>query len=81
MKKLGRCIVLIVHGYASSAQELGVRFGNVLNNNVAVDGVFRVGKFSRCMLTCHSVMGWSRSTLGFSLQATRRRRRLIGMQA
>lgn len=30
-----------------NAQELGVRFGNFSGNNVALDGVFGLGKFSR----------------------------------
>ena len=30
-----------------NAQELGIRFGNVTNNDVAVDGVFSLGKYSR----------------------------------
>ena len=29
------------------AQELGLRFGDVLGNNVAIDGVFSLGEFSR----------------------------------
>ncbi|MEP2024196.1 MAG: outer membrane insertion C- signal [Reichenbachiella sp.] len=32
---------------AASAQELGIRFGDVLGNDVAIDGVFSVGEFSR----------------------------------
>ncbi len=31
----------------SQAQELGIRFGNANGNNVAVDGVFALGQFSR----------------------------------
>ncbi|GMQ25348.1 hypothetical protein Aoki45_20300 [Algoriphagus sp. oki45] len=31
----------------SQAQELGLRFGNVNGNNVALDGVFALGDFSR----------------------------------
>jgi hypothetical protein len=31
----------------SQAQEVGIRFGNVNGNNVAVDGVFALGDFSR----------------------------------
>jgi hypothetical protein len=30
-----------------SAQEFGIRFGNVNGNNVALDGVFALGEFSR----------------------------------
>lgn len=31
----------------SQAQEIGLRFGNVNGNNVALDGVFALGEFSR----------------------------------
>jgi hypothetical protein len=31
----------------SHAQEVGIRFGNVNGNNVALDGVFSLGQFSR----------------------------------
>ena len=31
----------------ASAQEIGVRFGDVTGNDVAVDAVFSAGKFSR----------------------------------
>ncbi len=31
----------------SQAQEVGIRFGSVNGNNVAVDGVFALGEFSR----------------------------------
>jgi hypothetical protein len=31
----------------SNAQEVGIRFGNVNGNNVALDGVFSLGQFSR----------------------------------
>jgi len=33
--------------FESQAQEIGIRFGNVNGNNVAIDGVFAVGDFSR----------------------------------
>ncbi len=36
------CTIQLVH-----SQEIGVRFGNVTGNDVAVDGVFSSGKFSR----------------------------------
>ena len=29
------------------AQEVGLRFGDVLGNNVAIDGIFALGKYSR----------------------------------
>ena len=31
----------------SQAQELGLRFGHINGNNVAVDGIFSTGKYSR----------------------------------
>lgn len=31
----------------SNAQEVGIRFGNMIGNNVALDGVFALGQFSR----------------------------------
>ena len=31
----------------SNAQEVGIRFGQFSNNNVAIDGVFALGQFSR----------------------------------
>lgn len=46
-------LVLLVVGLAListfelQAQELGLRFGNVNGNNVALDGVFSLGDFSR----------------------------------
>lgn len=33
--------------FSSKSQELGIRFGDALGNNVAVDGVFSVAEFSR----------------------------------
>lgn len=47
MKKIIVLASIMFIGFSASSQELGVRFGNVLDNNVAVDGVFKVGKFSR----------------------------------
>ena len=43
---LGATISLFVC-LESQAQELGIRFGNVNGNNVALDGVFSLGDFSR----------------------------------
>ena len=31
----------------AQAQEIGLRFGDVLGNNVAIDGIFSLGQFSR----------------------------------
>ncbi|WP_430817585.1 hypothetical protein [Carboxylicivirga sp. RSCT41] len=39
--------VLISLGLSSNAQELGVRFGDVSGGNVAIDGIFSTGQFSR----------------------------------
>ena len=33
--------------YFASAQEVGIRFGDVVGNDVAIDAVFELGKFSR----------------------------------
>lgn len=46
-------LLVLVFGLAlfatleSHAQEVGLRFGNVNGNNVALDGVFSLGEFSR----------------------------------
>lgn len=46
-------LLVLVFGLAlfatleSQAQEVGIRFGNVNGNNVALDGVFALGEFSR----------------------------------
>lgn len=47
MKKLFTICALILAGYAVQAQELGIRFGDVVGNDVAVDALFSTGKFSR----------------------------------
>lgn len=39
--------ILIGSMTVSKAQELGIRFGDVLGNDVAIDGVFSLGEFSR----------------------------------
>lgn len=48
MKKL-LFIALVITGLAATAnaQEVGVRFGNFSGNNVAIDGIFSLGEFSR----------------------------------
>ncbi|WP_186756590.1 outer membrane insertion C- signal [Echinicola salinicaeni] len=46
MKKLLLLFALVTMSYGLYAQELGVRFGDGYNN-VAVDGVFTLGQFSR----------------------------------
>ena len=48
MKKLLLILALIIASYSySGAQEIGVRFGDVSGGNVAVDGIFGTGQFSR----------------------------------
>ena len=48
MKKLLLFVALAVGSMTfMNAQELGVRFGNVSGGNVAVDGIFSTGQFSR----------------------------------
>ena len=39
--------ILLSSYYLSNAQELGLRFGDVSGGNVAVDGIFSTGEFSR----------------------------------
>ena len=48
MKKI-LLILFILAGFAvkSNAQELGVRFGNVVGGNVALDAIISLGEFSR----------------------------------
>ncbi len=48
MKKLMLLVIAVVTVITvTNAQEVGVRFGNVSGGNVAIDGVFSTGKFSR----------------------------------
>ncbi|WP_339874939.1 outer membrane insertion C- signal [uncultured Algoriphagus sp.] len=48
IKLLGLALFLAMAGLSqANAQELGIRFGNFSGNNVAVDGVFELGQFSR----------------------------------
>ncbi|WP_192347223.1 outer membrane insertion C- signal [Algoriphagus sp. Y33] len=47
-KLLGLVLFLAIASISqANAQELGIRFGNFYGNNVAVDGVFALGQFSR----------------------------------
>jgi hypothetical protein len=39
--------IVILSTLESQAQEIGLRFGQLNGNNVAVDGIFATGKFSR----------------------------------
>lgn len=47
MKKLLLLLAFLSLTKLTNAQELGIRFGDVLRNSVAVDGLFQVGEFSR----------------------------------
>jgi len=48
MKKLFIAGIFLLSGlYQTTAQEVGIRFGEMTGNNVAVDGVFSLGEFSR----------------------------------
>ncbi|MBA4153794.1 hypothetical protein [Flavobacterium sp.] len=48
MRKLFIVFVFLLSGlYQTTAQEVGIRFGEMTGNNVAVDGVFSLGEFSR----------------------------------
>ena len=48
MKKYVLIIILSVVGILNTeAQEIGVRFGDVIGGNIAVDGVLSTGKYNR----------------------------------
>jgi hypothetical protein len=48
MLKLIAIVAIVIGGVVSSnAQEIGVRFGDVSGGNVAIDGIFSTGQFSR----------------------------------
>jgi hypothetical protein len=47
MKKYLIVLVLCAGSFVSKGQELGVRFGDVAGGNVALDALFKAGKFSR----------------------------------
>lgn len=47
MKKFFSILAFLAICSASQAQEVGIRFGDVIHNNVAVDALFSAGKFSR----------------------------------
>lgn len=48
MRKLFIAGIFLLSGlYQTTAQEVGIRFGEMTGNNVAVDGVFSLGEFSR----------------------------------
>ena len=47
MKKYFLVIIVVAGFSTANAQELGIRFGNVTGGNVAIDGIFSMGEFSR----------------------------------
>jgi hypothetical protein len=47
MKRFLGVVAALVIGYTASAQEIGIRFGDALGNNFAIDGVFSTGEFNR----------------------------------
>ena len=47
MKKLLVLTAFILGSYSIFSQELGVRGGSVLGNNIAIDAMLRSGKFNR----------------------------------
>ncbi len=48
MKKVLLVIAIVITSiFYGNAQELGVRFGDVSGGNVAIDGIFSTGQFSR----------------------------------
>lgn len=47
MKKLITILAFVVVCSVAKSQELGIRFGDVVGNDVAVDALFSTGKFSR----------------------------------
>ena len=47
MKKLFVVFVFALAAHTATSQELGIRFGDVAGNDVALDAVFKTGKFNR----------------------------------
>ena len=47
MKKIFLLAAFTVFSYVAFSQELGIRFGDVVGNDVAVDAIFQTGKFNR----------------------------------
>jgi hypothetical protein len=46
-KTLAVLAIIIAATIGANAQEIGVRFGDVSGGNIAIDGIFSTGKFSR----------------------------------
>ena len=47
MKKILLIALFAICFAGANAQEVGIRFGNFSGNNVAIDGIFSLGEFSR----------------------------------
>lgn len=47
MKKIILTIVFLATAYIGNAQEVGIRFGEVVGGSVAVDALFPLGEFSK----------------------------------
>jgi hypothetical protein len=47
MKKLIFSFFIIIISFSSFSQEVGIRFGEVVGGNVAIDAILPLGKFSR----------------------------------
>ncbi len=47
MKRLLVLTTFILSGYCVFSQEVGIRVGDALGNNVAVDAMLKTGKFNR----------------------------------
>ena len=60
MKKALLLISSIITLTQVSAQEIGIRFGSGLGNNVAIDGIFSIGEYSRV----HTDLTFSNNGLG-----------------
>ena len=53
---------LVLGSISTQAQELGLRFGHLNGNNVALDGIFSTGEFSRV----HGNLSFVQNGLGLS---------------
>jgi len=47
MKRLFAVLTFALAAQAAYSQEVGIRFGDVLGNDVALDAIFKTGKFNR----------------------------------
>ena len=47
MKRFVLCLFILASFHSARSQELGLRFGSNVGSDVAIDGVFALGQFSR----------------------------------